>query len=779
MVTYYVDYEGGNDASAGTSFATRWQTLVNGATTARIAPGDEIRVMASPDPTSIGNATWTGGGRPLSATITSSTNATPIVVTTTASHGLVTGDYVMITGHTVNTNANGVWRVGTTPTGTTFQILQIDGTNTTGNGVGGATGNFTNVNNVMVKTASPLVQNIALCGGLGQKPVWTASTNVTTTVETSSFKEGNSCASITMSAAFTTGKAAYYTLPATLDLSGYQQVSFWVRTFGPVYGAAGAVYLALCTDTIGDTVAHVCNVPSVVANPWFPVTVNLGTNLNSAIRSVAFYVVTDNGAQQFLLDNIIACKAASSADSVTITSLISKSDGTGDEAWYGIQSINSDAIMLGNVVNGNANGTDVRGYDGVTETVTTYKRETVKTTPQSGTDSNGVVVINDSGTAGNVIAYSGGWNRTDMSTQTGVTWLDGQNGQGRGLSTITPRSFVTADRINLCRYGAGLILGNSSDISIGNIYTTACTTFGVNHQNGMRAVTITNCWANNNAEGVIMTGIGLVITNAKLVSNNSSNGISFNSARYNTVGSLVAGNNSNSTASANIRFTSCFDCTVGTATLTNSKASAGIFTTSAFRNFINGGSSSGNAQGVNISSTTSPSELYLNNFTINEATEVSTGLGGGFLYSNRHDNTDNNSWVWQSGIGTINQQTSVVDSPATTAWQMRPTATTTAATTPLMLKLGTVVCAASSLVTVTARMRRDDTGLTMQLVCPGGQISGVTNDVSTNMTAAANTWETVTITFTPTKAGAVDIYAYAFGGSTFSGYVSNLTASQA
>jgi len=121
----------------------------------------------------------------------------------------------------------------------------------------------------------------------------------------------------------------------------------------------------------------------------------------------------------------------------------------------------------------------------------------------------------------------------------------------------------------------------------------------------------------------------------------------------------------------------------------------------------------------------------------------------------------------------------VVDSPASTAWRMRPTdAVYVNAGSPILLKLGTVVCAASSAVTVTARMQRSNTGLTMRLICPGGQITGVSTDVSSDMTAAADAWETVSITFTPTKAGAVDIYAHAFGGSTFSGYVCNLTASQ-
>ena len=787
MVTYYVDYEGGNDANTGLSFAQRWQTLTFGATAARIAPGDEIRVMASPAPTAIGNATWTGGGRLGLINIASSTNATPIVITATAAHGLVPGDYVSIASHTVNTNANGTWRVGTTPTTTEFQILQIDGTNTIGNGVGGATGNFTNVDNTVVKTASPLVQNIALLGGLGQKPAWVASADVTTAQDTANFKEGNSSASIAIAAGFTTGKAAYYTLPSTLDLSGYQQVSFWVRQTAGTLGAAGAVYLALCTDTLGATVAHICNVPALGATGvWLPVTANLGTNLNSAIRSVAFYVVTDNGAQTFVLDNIIACKAASSADSVTLTSLISKSDGTGDEGWYAIQSLNSDVIILANGNSIIAPSADIRGYNGATETVATYKRDTVKTVPSGSVGDNGQSIINDSGIAGNVIAFSGGWNRTDMSTQTGVTWLDGQNGFGVGIPVIL-QSFVTIDRLNLCRYSTGLSLVSGSDIAVGSIYVTAIAGNGVSIAQATRAVTITNCWAYNNGtvgtgNGINLSGVGTSVTTVKLASNNLLSGLFITNARYCNVGSVIAGNNSNTPTSTNLRFSGSINCTVGTATLTNSRAASAISATNVFNCYVNGGSSSGSPQGVNLASPSTIGSLYLNNFTINEAIEVVSQGGAsfsGFLYSNRHDNTDNNSWIWQIGIGTVNQQTAVVDSPATTAWQMRPTAVEAAVASPLMLKLGTIVCAANSLVTVTARMRRDNTGLTMRLACPGGQISGVATDVTSNLTAAANTWDTVTITFTPTKAGGVDIYAYAFGGTTFSGYVSNLTASQA
>lgn len=66
--------------------------------------------------------------------IASSTNASPIVITTAAAHGYTTGQKVAIVGHAVNTNANGRWVV--TVTGPT--TFELDGS--VGNGVGGATG---------------------------------------------------------------------------------------------------------------------------------------------------------------------------------------------------------------------------------------------------------------------------------------------------------------------------------------------------------------------------------------------------------------------------------------------------------------------------------------------------------------------------------------------------------------------------------------------------------------------------------------------------------------
>src|SRR3972149_419032 len=155
MAIFYLDYEGGNDVNDGTTFANRWKTFTSGATAARIAPGDVIRVMASPDQTSLGiTGVWTdvpAGGLPATKNIVSSTNATPIVVTITA-HGYSNTDTLVITGHTTNTNANGTWEIANVAANT-FELV-----GSTGNGTGGTTGSARLRNNTRITLASALTK---------------------------------------------------------------------------------------------------------------------------------------------------------------------------------------------------------------------------------------------------------------------------------------------------------------------------------------------------------------------------------------------------------------------------------------------------------------------------------------------------------------------------------------------------------------------------------------------------------------------------------------------
>jgi hypothetical protein len=72
--------------------------------------------------------------------VTSSTDATPIVVTATA-HGLITGDRVLIYGHTTNIAANGIFKI-TKLTADTFSLQdEFTGADIAGSGAGaGASG---------------------------------------------------------------------------------------------------------------------------------------------------------------------------------------------------------------------------------------------------------------------------------------------------------------------------------------------------------------------------------------------------------------------------------------------------------------------------------------------------------------------------------------------------------------------------------------------------------------------------------------------------------------
>lgn len=112
--------------------------------------------------------------------ITSSTDATPIVVTK-ASHGLATGDLIMIYGHATNVAANGVRRV-TVLNSSTFSLQDPDTDADiagSGAGAGGGTGIFFTAPKIplisdfrnavfSLHTTSSLAATIKVAGSIGK-----------------------------------------------------------------------------------------------------------------------------------------------------------------------------------------------------------------------------------------------------------------------------------------------------------------------------------------------------------------------------------------------------------------------------------------------------------------------------------------------------------------------------------------------------------------------------------------------------------------------------------
>ena len=785
----------------------RWKTT-GGSTAVRTLPGDTIRIMGSPAPTSLGiNGTWTSGKLANTINISSSTNPAspnPISITTSSAHGYVTGDTVVITGHTTNTNANGTWNI--TVTGSTTFTLN----GSTGNGTGGASGTVRLRNNTVVNLASSLTQNIASFGNVGNgRTAWTAATNVTTSLSTSDTKEGDSSDSIAVSAAFTTGKAAFKST-GSLNLSGYQQISFWIKQTAGTVTVAGDISLRLCTDTNGDTVAHTFNIEGLaVLNYWTPITIDLGSAMNSNIQSIALYVDTDRGAQTFLLSNIIACKASSSSDSLSLVSLLGKN--TANETWWAIQSINGTRVMLDGVHNIAPFSANNRGYYGVSETVTTFKRETIKTPLASGAAGGGLT-INEGGTSGNIISYQFGWDRTNMSTQSLETWFDGRNGNGIGISNSN-WGFFSLNKCAFIRYYGGVScnFNSATDVTLNVISCSFNNIFGSYILNNVVFGPNTNVICNidyivGNANGFQLTNFAVfvVLNNCKLYSN-SGIGIYFNGS--NTLIGNVCNNTINNSAIVNnttgIYLELAHNNTVSNCNI-DAQTSAGAHFYGAFNNTIKSctfnlannnnllftfGSNNNRIQNCTTSNAVSSSvnlqsgnNNYAYNLLINESNEFTTGTSAASFsnsrfYSHSHDNSSNNHLI-VTDYGTIQSNISIRYSNSGISWALSPTSTFRSSSYPLDFAIAKIAVAANNLVTVRAWMRRSNIALTTGLRIKGGQISGVSNDITSYMTAAADTWEQVTLTFTPTEVGVVEILAECWGGTTHTAYVDDISITQ-
>lgn len=820
MSTFYLDYEGGNDANDGTSFANRWKTITNGATAARIAPGDTIRLMASPDPTSLGiNGTWTDGGgqRRALCAISSSTNATPIVLTlSSGNYSLLNpavGDTVSVIGHATNTNANGVWKVSAIDN-VNFKVTLVnaDGTNSVGNGTGSA-GTIQNIKSCVVILASAVTQNIACIGNRGTLTNWTSDggANVVCSIRTSEYKEGGECQQIAVGAGFTTGLAAHFAT-GTLDLSGYQQLSFWIKQVAGTTIVAGDISLRLCTDTGGVTNVHTFAVPALGTNDkWVQFTVDLATNLNSAIKSIALYVDTDRGAQTFYFDDIIAVKDHTSADSLSLTSMIGKN--TGSEIFYPIMSINGVRVVIDRDGEYTQASDRMAGYFGTTETVTTYKRETIKTDVVT-TSTTAVQTTQDSGTSGSPITFSGGWNRTDMSTQTGDTYWCGQNGFGRGL--LVNKDYITIRHLSMIRYHQGIfwntVPGGDLDYcynsanSDTNLYLNTLSSFtgGNNlacYGSASQGCYIVSCTSpqiggflnlsNNKNYGLFIDNYltyGCNIGSITHVSGCNLYNIFFNNGAFrNSIGTVSNAHCSASLGGLVLNGGDMYDNRILSYTSNYNEQYAVTSSPSGSRNFhIYGGSAVGNGLGtLTINVTASGfSDIYFHNFALTE-TVLSAGSPRDCraYFNNLSGVSGVKDRIYTDGAQ-AQSQTTTVHGTSTYAWQITISATNRTAYYPFELLLTRFAVAANKLVTVKCWIRRDDTtSLVAKLTCKGGQLPGIPDDVTVTASGAIDTWKEETITFTPTAAGAVEIIAqvYGYDGTppTTNAYYDDMTITQA
>lgn len=766
MPTFYLDYENGNDDNDGSSWALAWKTFASGATAARTAPGDTIRIAKSPDPVSIGQATWTYGSK------------------------TVTLDSALTT--TVD-NCDVIW--------------------TAANG-----------------------------------------STVSLTLLSTTAKEGTGCAYVRTPASVPTSTLmAYKALSSPLNLSAYDSISFWIAT--EVTTLATHWVVALCSDNAGAVPVDTFTIPAIPLSRWTPLTLSRvgGGNLSNGINSIAVYTgsVAPTASKYIRVDHFIACLSSS----LTLNSLIGKSSTAsgGDHSWHCIQSINGTTVLLDNSPRAKAN--EGKGYGGSTEQVTTYKRETIKT-QFAVADGTLVNSIQESGTQGSLITYSGGWN-TSTSIQDGETFFDGTNANGYGIHGSL-KSYIGIDRISTCRYFVGYYLTGCTYCNI-SLITAACNcgSLGVYLVSGANYNTISTIVAcnNNYTGGIQLNGtLSNIITLIKDATSNITDGISIYNAYNNAIATITNANNnllyginlgnadytsittigSINTNGNGIRFvgtTACasvtqitnidgcstgvyfaegsYGCSIGSISSINDSTANGIYFNAGRNNRINQvGSIDGSANyGIYFYGTS------FNNF-IGTVTSIKNGAKWGVVFDTGWHNTIC-SIAEMSGntLGSVyfnygrNYIHKLVTTDSTTfggissildtylfvnklnaaglpyvytnegymagdvdnrhtasgmAWKLAPTSDIRMERYPLILPIASVYADGVNSITVKAWVKKSHaTDIGAKLVCRMGQLSGITTDVVA--TKANDTdYEELSITVSPSEAGIVEIEIHAY-----------------
>ena len=618
-----------------------------------------------------------------------------------------------------------------------------------------------------VTLAGALTANVDLC-----EAAWTASANITATADSSTAKQGTYSAKLVVAAAFTTGKVSYHALGSAIDFSSYQQLSFWFVS--TVYRAAGALKICLCSDTTGDTIVDEFVLPEIETtqlSKFKCYTLNKGSALGSAIQSVALYAITDPGTATFWIDNILAVKAASTANALSLTSLISKNSLAtgGNEGWYPIQSIDGTTVKLDNAPNTTAASGE--GYYGTTETVTTYRREAFRCISTA-------CAIPSSGTADLILQFQGGYN-TSTGNQDGETFFDVGSGAGSGID-LTGRSNVMVNRVNMVRSSSGITLSGSG---VTNCQITAHTLAGnasygaYLYQCGLNTLNIKNI-INNGSTGIRMDGTASGCSGNKVtavnINNNLGGGISLaTNASFNTIS---ASNVCNNTGIGEL-FNNASDNTVKATNTKYNSTYAISFMINSMRNTVET-ETAGNATAAVQTDTICRN--FLRKCTLNEATKVTgfANFSNGQVLSTAEGSSTDNNFIYTDG-GLIKSQTTVRHTASGIAWQLMPTSVNRKEGYPLVLSLAKIAVAANAEVTVTARFQKDNAGITGKLFCRAGQLPGMTADAVATKNSTLNAFEQLSISFTPTEAGVVEVEALAYGGTTYCVYVDDIDYSQA
>lgn len=804
MTVYYIDLNGGNDANDGLSFANRKKTfdgLISqndiGSDNNDIA-GNEYRIMGMPAVDTGVNATWTKGGwgsndengNTISRLDIEGATATSPIEITVNNHGYSTGDVVHIRNIRL-AGANGIWVI--TVTGTNTFTLN----NSSGTGTYAATSDKALKCNHKVIKVNTGCKRIALSSGTAQTTdnsynntnnlYGVASSNVT--LSRRSDYSPVQLLRIQIANGFSTGKAWYYTLPDTLDLSAFQKISFFYANQNDADISTAHLSLKLCTDTTGDVAAHSVQIAGFNTRGGYPIVEDFGTNLNSAIKSVALYVDTDVGAEDIRLANIIAVKDAD--DGITHCDVIGKNT-TAEPVWWQCQYIQEDLIVFGMTTSTSAdaykdmNANEIATYANTGETVSLYKVTpfNLYTNGQdyNSTDSNKLYMRPrwDGRLSSSEAKFLGGWDQTNMTTQNSVTWVN-LNHRSKTFfynGTNANAAHTVVERLGMCQ-GNETVRCTGAFNTIRNIYAAGRTS--------LPPVQIEN--SQKTRRGTVIDGIFQTMGSSHIIRMNMQRGfvedeaiITIKNAHHYGGGSAdISAVGTFPVIFENLYLYSRDDIF----NMVSMDAADRIDIKNLFASGIRYMRVEGSIRVHNSSITNVMNEVYPH--TVNNQGGQSEGQ-----ISFRNYNGVNNDHRIYLNNGMIKSETSVRHGTDGIAWKIQPTlehtgnlsfsALNNIDSNPLAFTVAKIFVEANKLVTFVAYLRRTNTGLTLRVAARRdkmGNYLSLASDAVANCTAAADTWQEVTLTFTPTDSAEITIDCEAFGGNSFTGYIDDISVSQA
>lgn len=829
MTVYYIDHESGVNANNGQSFANRKKTYDSLGT---LVANDEIRIIASPSPMSIGIGQWTNNsnlitfGTPLPVTViedgeTVWTAATNVTATRTAASALegVNGVNLSIaaaftTGKaayrrvanpstgaianraasllgaasltaivtasadtalqtltlpfqvfyngaffnqvTVSSNswlvfgstatqvssaftasnpafptlmigtANNSWQrlyAGAENGGTTYRI-RFEGTNATS----GVVGSPTIVWEVTFDQATPGTINIDIG----------SNTYIASSVSGVSDGMGNFVYAISPdnNTGYTITQAV-----SPLDLSTYDTVSLaWGGTVPFMYA-----YLALCSDLTGDVVVETIpfntNMSGADATTNTPVTFqpvvyNKGSALSNSIQSIAIYLTTDPGASTTTLffDNVIATTQASG---VNHANLIGKN--TVNESWfYNIKAIKPGSISIGYHLAALSDQVSQRSrpYFGTTEAVTTYMQPITWAPYLSALRT----------LAGNatLASITGGWSRTDMSTRTGRTYIRMWGGT-TGYIVAGSRVVNYLSGITMAAAGGAMVGATSAAVlTCDDLETVSCDSADILF--GGASYTTQYSWKIKSI--VQSSGWTIPIPNNGILTDVEVDTIT---GSYSTAYSVRT-----QAGSAPMR-SSRRPRPIKINRIQNSHSfGVGVDSDIRYRGITFEGNRTAD---VSLTGGGLAEFLECGPFTVSALTATNVGMV-----------TSKDGFTVYGGSGVL--QSAVIHATPT-ALRLSPTNAAITSLRPLIFSVGEIAVSSGVPITVTAWSLRDNAGITMGMLTPGGIISGIETDV-TSTVSGVDVWEQLTLTVTPTVDGILEIWAYAYGGTTFNGYITEL-----